>query len=103
MHRVSGLKYEDDYMTTLHKATAPLLDKRIRRNMCSLVIAGGRVSNLPLLGRGCSWSLGGFMEELGRFEKSKRLVIGVYILNDDVSTLVLNISPYIIHTYFPHI
>ena len=53
-------------------------------------MAGGRVSNMPLLGKGCSWSVGGFMEELGGFEKSKRLVIGVYIPNDDVSTLELN-------------
>jgi hypothetical protein len=90
LHRVSGLTYEDDYLTTVRKATAPLLDKRIRYNMCSLVMAGGRVSNMPLLGKGCSWSVGGFMEELGGFEKSKRLVIGVYIPNDDVSTLELN-------------
>ena len=80
-----------DYITMLRKAAAPLLDKHIRYNICSLVMAEGRGSSLPLLSKGCSWGLGGFMEELGGFEKSKRLVIGVYIPNDDVSSLVLNI------------
>ena len=63
-------------MKALRKATAPLLDKHIRNNMCSLVMAGGRASNLPLLGNGCSWGLGGFMEELGGFEKARGWLLG---------------------------
>ena len=84
LHRVSGFTYEDNYVynTTLRKALAPILDKAAKYKKSSLIMAGGRVSNLPLLSKKCSWSLGGFMEELGGFEKGKRLVIGVYIPND---------------------
>ena len=82
VHRVSGFMHEDNYDTTLRKAVAPLLDKAANYNKCHLVMAGGRVSNLPLISKQRPWSLGGFMEELGEFEKGKRLVIGVYVPND---------------------
>eukprot|EP00731_Ephydatia_muelleri_P038026 Em0632g3a len=74
-----------NYDTTLRKAVAPLLDKAANYNKCHLVMAGGRVSNLPLISKQRPWSLGGFMEELGGFEKGKRLVIGVYVPNDDTT------------------
>ena len=90
VHRVSGFMHEDNYDTTLRKAVAPLLDKAANYNKCHLVMAGGRVSNLPLISKQRPWSLGGFMEELGGggggggggFEKGKRLFIGVYVPND---------------------
>eukprot|EP00731_Ephydatia_muelleri_P012837 Em0007g147a len=85
VHRVSGFMHEDNYDTTLRKAVAPLLDKAANYNKCHLVMAGGRVSNLPLISKQRPWSLGGFMEELGGFEKGKRLVIGVYVPNDDTT------------------
>ena len=93
VHRVSGFMHEDNYDTTLRKAVAPLLDKAANYKKCHLVMAGGRVSNLPLLSKQRPWSLGGFMEELGGFEKGKRLVIGVYVPNDVSSPayMVLNI------------
>eukprot|EP00731_Ephydatia_muelleri_P000709 Em0001g709a len=75
----------NNYDTTLRKAVAPLLDKAANYKKCHLVMAGGRVSNLPLLSKQRPWSLGGFMEELGGFEKGKRLVIGVYVPNDDTT------------------
>ncbi|KAL5468800.1 hypothetical protein EMCRGX_G029920 [Ephydatia muelleri] len=77
--------HENNYDTTLRKAVAPLLDKAANYNKCHLVMAGGRVSNLPLISKQRPWSLGGFMEELGGFEKGKRLVIGVYVPNDDTT------------------
>ena len=58
-------------ITTLRKATAPLLDKHIRNNMCSLVMAGGRASNLPLLGNGCSWALAGSWKSSGDLKKQE--------------------------------
>ena len=100
VHRVSRFMHEDNYDTTLRKAVAPLLDKAANYNKCHLVMAGGRVSNLPLLSKQRPWSLGGFMEELGGFEKGKRLVIGVYVPNDVSSPayMVLNIPR---HMYIP--
>ncbi|KAL5476087.1 hypothetical protein EMCRGX_G025992 [Ephydatia muelleri] len=84
VHRVSGFMHEDNYDTTLRNVHgAPLLDKATNYYKCHLVLAGGPVSNFPPLSKQRPWSLDGFMEELGGFEKGKRLVIGVYVPNDE--------------------
>ena len=56
VQRVSGFMHEDNYDTTLRKAVALLLDKVANYNKCHLIMAGGRVLNLPLLSKERPWS-----------------------------------------------
>lgn len=73
--RPSGFKDDDSYDDALRKAATPLLDGKVDYDDCYLVMSNARILNLPLIS-GKTWTLGGYLRELGG---SKRRIIGVYI------------------------
>lgn len=85
--RVSGFKESDSYDTALQKAVAPLLVQKVHYNKPYLVVASGRVVGVPLQ-NGDSWTLGGYLKEMGG---STRRTLGVYL-----ETKVIDID-YCIH------
>ena len=62
----------------VRKAATPLLKDTVDYDECYIVMTNARVLNLPLE-NGKSWTLGGYLDELGG---SKRRILGVYIPNN---------------------
>ena len=81
--RVSGFALCDSYAAVIRKAAAPLLEKKVNYDMCSLIVSQARVVNLPL--EAGAWTLGGFLQGLGGLVKAKRLTLGVYMHESSVS------------------
>lgn len=82
-YRVSGFALSDSYGAVIRKAAAPLLEKEVNYDMCSLIVSQARVVNLPL--ESGAWTLGVFLKGLGGLVMAKRLILGVYMPENCVS------------------